>query len=90
MACDPTSSTAGGHGPIRTKELKRVMCSDDCVVADKVRTIALATSNCSCVELSTRSDTSQLKYDYCRQNSGELAGLATVLCPLSASSQAMD
>ncbi|OQR99760.1 hypothetical protein THRCLA_06403, partial [Thraustotheca clavata] len=81
---------AGGFGPVLQADMEIVMCSTPCISSDLLHQAAMATSHCTCTQLSSDSYITQ---DFCRQNSARLlcsilgvcgtweCGLHDFMCP---------
>lgn len=69
-------SLAGNHAPINDRDLHDVMCSNECLLNDSLRFIAMNISNCGCLDLSVQTGSgvfykAEEGSDFCKENSGE-------------------
>ena len=69
-----TIDLAGKHGPVSDLSIHDQMCNAFCITNDILREEAMTTSECNCLQLSTK--TSDLSYtktgDWCLKNSGRI------------------
>lgn len=63
------NARAGWYGPVSQVDLSLVMCSNECLRSDKLHTMAMSLSHCTCAEVSAKTF---VRYDYCLQNSARL------------------
>ncbi len=60
---------AGGFGPILQEDLKKVMCSEECVRSDELHQKALSKSRCTCAQAS---EETFVKHEFCLENSARM------------------
>ena len=65
---------SGFHGPVLDQDIYDSMCEDVCLTNDNLRQVAMADSGCTCIELSTLSDSEYFKAegDWCVESSGQM------------------
>ena len=66
-------SLAGNHAPINERNIHDVMCSNECLLNDRLRFLSMNISKCACMELSIQHDSDLFKAagSFCKENSAE-------------------
>ncbi len=67
-------SLAGHHAPVNDRDIHSAMCSNECLLNDRLRFASMNMSNCNCLELSVPNDSDVVMGDdkfFCKENSGE-------------------